>query len=141
MSNAPVTLRIFRYDPGNSAPRYEKYSVPWREGLLLQSALKYVRENLDETLSFRDYCCGCSWCASCIMMVDGKGIQTCSRPLNPGESLTVEPMRGYPLIKDLVVDFGVGSRHLKTNLGLQELDRRAELKGLAQEGLGLPQKN
>jgi succinate dehydrogenase/fumarate reductase-like Fe-S protein len=41
------------------------------------------------------------------MMVDGKGIQTCSRPLKPGESLVVEPMRGFPVIKDLAVDFGV----------------------------------
>ena len=44
---------------------------------------------------------------SCIMMVDGKGMQTCSRPLNPGESLLIEPMRGFPVIKDLAVDFGV----------------------------------
>jgi succinate dehydrogenase/fumarate reductase-like Fe-S protein len=41
------------------------------------------------------------------MMVDGKGMQTCSRPLKPGESLLVEPMRGFPVIKDLVVDFGL----------------------------------
>jgi succinate dehydrogenase/fumarate reductase-like Fe-S protein len=41
------------------------------------------------------------------MTVDGKGIQTCSRPLKPGESLLVEPMRGFPVIKDLAVDFGV----------------------------------
>jgi succinate dehydrogenase/fumarate reductase-like Fe-S protein len=103
----PVTLKVFRYDPDSDrAPRYEKYHVPWREGLLLLSALKYIRDNLDETLAFRDYCCGCSWCTSCIMMVDGKGMQTCSRPLEPGESLLVEPMLGFPVIKDLAVDFG-----------------------------------
>jgi len=44
---------------------------------------------------------------SCIMMVDGKGMRTCSRVLNPGESLLVEPMKGFPIIKDLAVDFGV----------------------------------
>ncbi len=108
MSHEPVVLRIFRYDPETDrAPRYELHQVPWREGLLLLSALKYVRENLDPTLAFRDYCCGCSWCTSCVMTVDGKGIQTCSRPLRPGESLLVEPMRGFPIIRDLVVDFGV----------------------------------
>lgn len=108
MSNELVLLKIFRYDPSiNRAPVYKSYQVPWRDGLLLLGALKYVRDNLDETLAFRDYCCGCSWCMSCIMMVDGKGEQTCSRPLKPGESLLVEPMRGYPVIKDLAVDFGV----------------------------------
>jgi succinate dehydrogenase/fumarate reductase-like Fe-S protein len=108
MSEEPVLLKVFRYDPGvDREPRYEQYRVPWIEGLLLLSALKYVRENLDETLAFRDYCCGCSWCTSCLMAVDGRGIQTCSRPLKPGESLLVEPMRGFPIIKDLAVDFGV----------------------------------
>jgi succinate dehydrogenase/fumarate reductase-like Fe-S protein len=41
------------------------------------------------------------------MMVNGKGMQTCSRPLKPGESLLIEPMKGYPVIKDLAVDFGM----------------------------------
>ncbi len=104
----PIQLKIFRYDPSvDTAPNYAIYEVPWREGLLLLQAIKYVRDNLDETLSFRDYCCGCSWCTSCIMMVDGKGMRTCSRPLKPGESLLIEPMRGFPVIKDLAVDFGV----------------------------------
>jgi succinate dehydrogenase/fumarate reductase-like Fe-S protein len=108
MSNEPVQLKVFRYDPSiDHAPTYKTYQVPWRDGLLLLSALKYIRDNIDETLAFRDYCCGCSWCTSCIMMVDGEGMQTCSRPLKPGESLLVEPMRGFPIIKDLAVDFGV----------------------------------
>ena len=108
MSNEPVLLKVFRYDPSiDRAPTYKSYQVPWKDGLLLLSALKYVRDNLDETLAFRDYCCGCSWCMSCIMMVDGKGMRTCSRPLKPRESLLVEPMRGFPIIKDLAVDFGV----------------------------------
>ena len=108
MSKKPILLKILRYDPSiDRAPTYKNYQVPWREGLLLLTALKYVRDNLDETLAFRDYCCGCSWCMSCIMMVDGKGMRTCSRVLNPGESLLVEPMKGFPIIKDLAVDFGV----------------------------------
>lgn len=108
MSGQSVTLRVLRYDPSEDrAPCYRSYEVPWREGLLLLSALKYIRENLDETLAFRDYCCQCGWCTSCLMMVDGQGIRTCLRLLGPGEEVTVEPMRGFPIIKDLVVDFGV----------------------------------
>jgi succinate dehydrogenase / fumarate reductase iron-sulfur subunit len=108
MSEEPILLKVFRYDPGaDHAPRYEQYRVPWREGLLLLSALKYVHDNLDETLAFRDYCCGCSWCTSCLMIVNGRSMQTCSRLLKPGESLLVEPMWGFPIIKDLAVDFGM----------------------------------
>lgn len=108
MDSEPVRLKVFRFDPAmDHVPRYENYCVQWREGLLLLSALKYVRDNLDETLAFRDYCCGCSWCSSCVMTVDGKGLRTCSRPLKPGESLVVEPVWGFPIIKDLAVDFGI----------------------------------
>ena len=108
MSEKPVTLKIFRYDPAtNQAPYYKTYEIPWREGMLLLPAIKYVRDNMDETLAFRDYCCGCSWCLSCLMMVNGKGMRTCSRVLHPGESIRLEPMKGYPVIKDLVVDFGI----------------------------------
>jgi len=108
MSNDAVSLKVFRYDPSTDhAPAYKNYEIQWREGLLLLSALKYIRDHLDETLAFRDYCCGCSWCMSCLMMVNGKGIRTCSRLLEPGERLLVEPMKGKPVIKDLVVDFGL----------------------------------
>ena len=41
------------------------------------------------------------------MMVNGKGMRTCSRVLHPGEKILLEPMKGFPIIRDLVVDFGV----------------------------------
>lgn len=106
MKDLHVLLKIFRFNPYvDSSPAYIEYEVPWSDGLLLLQAVKYVRDNLDETLSFRDYCCGCTWCSSCMMMVNGKGVRTCSRPLKPGESLTIEPLRGFRVIKDLAVDF------------------------------------
>ena len=108
MSNEPVILKIFRYDPAtDQTPSYKKYEITWHEGLLLLPAVKYVRDNIDETLAFRDYCCGCSWCMSCLMMVNGKGMRTCSRVVQPGERILLEPMKGFPIIRDLVVDFGV----------------------------------
>ena len=108
MSNKSVTLKIFRYDPAvDHAPSYKIYDVPWQEGMLLLPAVKYVRDYIDETLAFRDYCCGCSWCMSCLMMVNGKGMRTCSRVLDPGEKILLEPMKGFPVIRDLVVDFGI----------------------------------
>ena len=108
MSDKPVILKIFRYDPAiDMTPSYKTYEIPWKEGMLLLPAVKYIRDNLDDTIAFRDYCCGCSWCMSCLMMVDGKGMRTCSRVLSPGENILLEPMRGFPVIKDLVVDFGI----------------------------------
>lgn len=108
MSNNTVNLKTFRYNPEtDQIPYYKTYEIPWQEGMLLLPAVKYVRDNLDETLAFRDYCCGCSWCMSCLMMVNGKGMRTCSRLLQEGENILLEPMKGFPIIKDLVVDFGI----------------------------------
>jgi succinate dehydrogenase/fumarate reductase iron-sulfur protein len=108
MTEKPIRLKIFRYDPDEDhIPTYKTYEVPWKEGLLLLSALKYIRETLDETLAFRDYCCQCGWCTSCMMTVNGKGMRTCLILLKPGDQYTIEPMKGFPIIKDLVVDFGL----------------------------------
>ena len=52
MSNEPVSLKIFRYDPINDqAPYYRSYQVPWREGLILLNAIKYVRVVQNRDLS------------------------------------------------------------------------------------------
>jgi succinate dehydrogenase/fumarate reductase-like Fe-S protein len=42
-------------------------------------------------------------------------MRTCSRVLQPGESILLEPMKGFPIIRDLVVDFGV---NIKTPEGV-----------------------
>lgn len=103
-----VYLKIFRFDPTRDfKPHYEVYEVPWCENLLLLQALKYVRDQCDPTLSFRDYSCGCCWCMSCLMTVDGKPRQACLTILEPHELVVVEPYWQYPVIKDLVVDFGI----------------------------------
>lgn len=108
MRKKSIYLKVFRYDPSTDyAPTYKNYEIQWREGLLLLKALKDIRDNLDETLAFRDFCCGCSWCMSCLMMVNGKAIRACSRLLKAGESLLIEPLKGKPVIKDLVVDYGI----------------------------------
>jgi fumarate reductase iron-sulfur subunit len=145
MSAEPVRLRIFRYDPDmDRAPRYEDYQVPWAEGLLLLPALKYVRDNLDGTLAFRDYCCGCSWCMSCVMMVNGKGMRTCSRPVKPGENFLLEPIRGFPVIKDLAVDFGMtvttpdGAFQRMTGTILRR-KKKSDLEGLSEVDLPIGQ--
>ena len=59
MSQEPVILKIFKYDPAKDhAPYYKNYKIPWQEGLLLLPAVKYVRDIMDETLAFRDYSAG-----------------------------------------------------------------------------------
>lgn len=102
-----IRLRIFRFDPEtDSLPYYTTYVLPGAEGLTLLMAVKKVYETIDPTLGFRDYFCGRGLCGSCLMTVDGVVKKSCHVVLEPGREYVVEPARKYPVIRDLVVDFG-----------------------------------
>ncbi|MFQ6111717.1 MAG: 2Fe-2S iron-sulfur cluster-binding protein, partial [Nitrospinota bacterium] len=103
-----VSFRIFRFDPSrDKSPRYESYSIPWEEGFTVLSALRYIYQNLDRTLAYREYECFRGLCNSCRVSVDGRELKGCRALLEPGREYTLEPLRGRPIIRDLVVDFGV----------------------------------
>lgn len=104
-----VKLTIFRYDPDvDPYPRFKTYVLPLKEEITLLMALKYIYENIDNTLAFRNYCCGAGpLCGSCLLTVNDKTVYSCNVPLKGGEELIIEPPRGFPVIKDLVVDWGI----------------------------------
>jgi len=110
-----IDLNIFRFDPDtDSVPYYQKYTLPWTEGLTLLMAVRKVYETMDPTLGFRNYFCGRGLCSSCIMTVDGKTKKSCHIVLEPGQEYLIEPAKGYPIIRDLVVDYGVKRSDPKT---------------------------
>ena len=104
-----VILKIYRYDVDQDpSPRFQLYTIPVKEKITLLMALQYIYEHIDNTLAFRNYCCGAGpLCGSCLLIVDGKTTYACNFPLKGDQKLTVEPPRGFPIIKDLVVDWGV----------------------------------
>jgi succinate dehydrogenase/fumarate reductase iron-sulfur protein len=81
------------------------YKVPVRKGTTLLDALLYIKDNLDETLSFRQSC-RMGICGDCAINVNGKPMLACyTQVLDLGaDSLNVEPLATLPVIKDLVVD-------------------------------------
>lgn len=101
-----IKVRVRRYDPSSKAkPRFQSYEVPYEEGLNVLGALNYIYEELDHSLAFR-YSCRITFCGICAVVVNGKNVLGCKRIVKPGESLTIEPISKYPLIRDLVTDFG-----------------------------------
>ena len=102
-----ISLKIFRFDPEtDSLPYYKTYTLPWTEGLTLLMAVKKIYETIDPTLGFRNYYCGRGLCGSCVMTVDGTVKKSCHVVLEGGREYLVEPAKNYPVIRDLVVDFG-----------------------------------
>jgi succinate dehydrogenase/fumarate reductase-like Fe-S protein len=80
--------------------------VPWEETGNVMQLLKQIYKTLDNTLAFSYYACGYRFCNNCMMTINGLATQACFRKVSPGEELLLEPMKGYPIIRDLAVDFG-----------------------------------
>jgi succinate dehydrogenase/fumarate reductase-like Fe-S protein len=103
-----VHLKIFRFNPDvESVPHYQTYVIPWTEGLTLLNAVRWIYRTTDPTLAYRNYFCGRGLCGGCRMTVDGMAKKSCHVVLEPNREYLVEPLRSFPLIRDLVVDFGI----------------------------------
>jgi fumarate reductase iron-sulfur subunit len=85
----------------------QEYVVPLRKELSVLDGLNYVKDCMDGSLSFR-WSCRMGICGSCGMTVNGEPKLTCGTFLTdyaPGP-VRVEPMRNFPVVRDLVVDIG-----------------------------------
>ena len=102
-----IVLEIARYEPERDPePRLERFEVPYRKEWVILDALNYIKDRLDGSLSYR-WSCRMGICGSCGMMVDGEPKLTCATFLSHYEKnkvVRVEPLRFFPVIRDLVTD-------------------------------------
>lgn len=108
MSDAMTTfkLEVLRYDPEkDEEPHFQTFDVPYDEDWVVLDALNWVKDNTDGSLSYR-WSCHMAVCGSCGMTVNGTPILTCKAFLrdyvNKGP-VRVEPLRNFPVEKDLVI--------------------------------------
>src|SRR3989441_8131873 len=136
MANQTIRLEIFRYLPEQEEqPRFQSYTVPYREDWVVLDALNYIKDQVDGTLSFR-WSCRMGVCGSCGMMVNGEPKLTCAAFLkdyypNP---IRVEPLANFPVIRDLVInldDFMHKLKEVKAWLIPKE-DKTVEAGGVQQ---------
>ncbi len=98
-------LKVFR---GNSRDggTYETYTVPIEDGMVVLDAIHYIQQNHAPDIAVR-WNCKAAKCGSCSAEVNGKPALMCKSRMDrfqPGEEILVEPVRTFPLIKDLVTD-------------------------------------
>src|ERR671933_1090021 len=109
-----ITLQVARYRPEvETEPTFQEYEVPLRKDWVVLDALNYVKDKVDGTLTFR-WSCRMGVCGSCGMTVNGEPKLTCATFLTdyaPGP-VRVEPLRNFPVIRDLVVEVGDFMRKL-----------------------------
>jgi succinate dehydrogenase iron-sulfur subunit len=101
-----ITIEVARYRPEQEAePTFQAYEVPCRKDWVILDGLNHIKDQIDGTLSFR-WSCRMGVCGSCGMTVNGEPKLTCATFLAdyaPGP-LRVEPLRNFPIIRDVIVD-------------------------------------
>ena len=101
-----VDLRILRYDPErDSAPHWVSYSVTAEPMDRVLDLLHRVKYEVDGTLTFRRSCAH-GVCGSDAMLINGRNRLACKIRVEQlgRRRLSVAPLPGLPVIKDLVVD-------------------------------------
>lgn len=106
-----VKLEIVRQDTENGSTRVEKFEVPYRPGMNVISALMHIQKNpvtadgQKTTPVAWDMNCLEEVCGACSMVINGRPQQSCSALVDKlTQPITLEPMKTFPVIRDLQVD-------------------------------------
>lgn len=100
-----VKLKVFRYNPEqDKKPHYETYHVEAQPTDRVLDLLEHVKGYIDGTLSFRRSCAH-GICGSDAMRINGRNRLACKALVRDvGNKITVEPILGLKVIKDMIVD-------------------------------------
>jgi len=99
-----ATFRVWRGDA--QAGEFRDYPTQVSEGMVVLDAVHQIQAEQANDLAVR-WNCKAGKCGSCSAEVDGNPRLMCMTRLNEldlSKPVTVEPMRAFPLIRDLVTD-------------------------------------
>jgi succinate dehydrogenase / fumarate reductase iron-sulfur subunit len=110
-----ATFKVWRGDR-DTAGAYRDYAVDTVPGMVVLDAIHQIQATQAQDLAVR-WNCKAGKCGSCSAEINGSPKLMCMTRLNSlpmDEPVTVEPMRTFPLIKDLVTDVSWNFRVKKT---------------------------
>lgn len=99
-----VTLKIFRAR-SNQPQRYDTFNVSVPDAANVLDAMEQAWAHHDRDLMFRHACHHAS-CGTCAVRINGREKLPCIAPVRDylGKEITIEPLRNFPIVGDLVVD-------------------------------------
>src|SRR5579871_4912730 len=109
-----ATFRIWRGDA--KAGKFVDYTTEIQDGMVVLDAVLKVQADQANDLAAR-WNCKCGRCGSCSAEINGMPKLMCMTRLNSldlNKPVTVEPMRTFPSIKDLVTDVSWNYKVKKT---------------------------
>src|SRR5512143_3222371 len=113
-----VTIKIFRCNADkDKKPSYKTYKMEAPETDRVLDLLEKVKGYQDGTLSFRRSCAH-GICGSDAMRINGRNRLACKALVHDmhSDKITVEPILGLPVIKDLIVDMEPFFKHYRSVL-------------------------
>jgi fumarate reductase iron-sulfur subunit len=113
-----LNFRILRCNPQDqeSTPQMEQFELEEASGMTLFLALNEIRDTLAPSLQF-DFVCRAGICGSCGMLINGRPGLAC-RTLTSSlpATITLAPLPGFELIRDLSVNTGKWMRGMSERL-------------------------
>jgi succinate dehydrogenase / fumarate reductase iron-sulfur subunit len=103
-ASRPATFRIWRGTPAGGA--FEDYRTSVTAGMVVLDAVHQIQAEQANDLAVR-WNCKAGKCGSCSAEINGKPRLMCMTRLSDlslESAVTIEPMRTFPIIKDLVTD-------------------------------------
>lgn len=99
-----VTLKILRSRP-DKTQHYDTFDVTVPDAANVLDAIEQAWAHGDRDLMFRHACHHAS-CGTCAVRINGAEKLPCIAPVRDyvGKSITIEPLRNFPIVGDLVVD-------------------------------------
>ncbi|MCZ6533621.1 MAG: succinate dehydrogenase iron-sulfur subunit [SAR324 cluster bacterium] len=101
-----ITVKILRSDGAEGAPaRFQTFQVAREPKMSVLDAVAKIQSTQDASLAYR-YSCRAGMCGTCSMRVNGKNRWTCRTSVDnlKSDTITLEPLPNYPVIRDLAVD-------------------------------------
>jgi succinate dehydrogenase/fumarate reductase iron-sulfur protein len=97
----PLKVTVRRFTAGQTAGEYQHFEVPYQKWMRVLDVLNWIAENVAPDLAFRWFC-GSKMCGTCAIRMNGREVLACWEAVEP--QMVIEPLRNFPIIRDLVVD-------------------------------------
>jgi succinate dehydrogenase/fumarate reductase-like Fe-S protein len=104
MTQRIARLQIRRGIAGEPQPRYDEFAVPFEPGTTLLDALIAIRARQDPSLAIRYSCINANVCKECLIAIDGVVDYACTTRLRDDKIMTLDPLPGKQVLRDLVTE-------------------------------------
>ena len=104
MTGRIARLKVWRGTAGAQSQHYDEFAVPFADGATVLDALIWVRTHQDPSLAIRYSCINANVCKECLVAIDGVVDYACTTRLREDRVMTLDPLPGKPVLRDLVTE-------------------------------------